>query len=124
MRQPYVSDSLSLYAATMRLVCKAGAPRERLWSPVKQDAQQLSKLALRLMWVSVNADGCERWFVQMGVTHTKLRNTLGWAKTTHIAQLRQELHRNRPTRKHACVVAANDSNSAAAAENPSEQETN
>lgn len=26
------------------------------------------------------------------------------------------MHRNRPTRKHACVVAANDSNSAAAAE--------
>ena len=38
--------------------------------------------------------------------------------TTHIAQLRQELNRNRPTRKHACVVAANDSNSAAASEKP------
>ncbi|DBA96393.1 TPA: hypothetical protein ACH3X3_013077 [Trebouxia sp. C0006] len=61
---------------------------------------------------------------KMGLTHTKLRNTLGWAKATHIAQLRQELHRNRPTRKHACVVAANDSNSAAASENPSQQETN
>ncbi|DBA97001.1 TPA: hypothetical protein ACH3X1_015284 [Trebouxia sp. C0004] len=95
----------------MRLVCKACAPRERLWSLVKQDAQQLNKLALRLMGVSVNAAGCERWFVQMGLTHTKLRNTLGWANTTHIAQLRQQLHCNRPT-NHACVTANDSSNAA------------
>lgn len=85
---------------------------------VKQEASQLSKLALRLMGVSVNAAGCERSFSQMGLTHTKLRNRLGWANTIHIAQLRQELHRDRPTRKHARVVAADDSTSSAAAEKP------
>jgi len=68
------------------------------------------------MGVSVNAAGCERCFSQMDLTHTKLRNRLGWAKTTHIAQLRQELHRDRPTRKRARVVAADDSNSSAAVE--------
>lgn len=54
----------------------------------------------------------------MGLTHTKLRNRLGWANTIHIAQLRQELHRDRPTRKHARVVSADDSTSSAAAEKP------
>ena len=52
----------------------------------------------------------------MGLTHTKLRNRLGWAKTTHIAQLRQELHCNRAKRKLARVVTAVDSAKAAAAE--------
>ncbi len=66
------------------------------------------------MGVSVNAAGCERSFSQMGLTHTKLRNRLGWAKTTHIAQLRQELHRDRPKRKRARVVTAVDAKSAAA----------
>ena len=52
-------------------------------------------------------------------THTKLRNRLGWAKSTHIAQLRQELHRDRPQRKRARVVTADDSSSSAAAEKSS-----
>jgi len=108
-----ISESLLLHAATMRLASKAGAP-ERLWNLVKQEASSLSKLALHLMGVSVNAAGCERSFSQMGLTHTKLRNRLGWAKTTHIAQLRQELHRDRPKRKRARVVTAVDAKSAAA----------
>ena len=86
-----------------------GAPPEWLWNLVKQEASSLSKLALHLMGVSVNAAGCERSFSQMGLTHTKLRNRLGWAKTTHIAQLRQELRRDRPKRKRARVVTAVDS---------------
>ncbi len=100
----------------MRLASKPGAPPERLWNLVKQEANSLSKLALRLMEVSVNAAGCERSFFQMGLTHTKLRNRLGWAKTTHIAQLRQELHRDRPKRKRAHVVTAVDRAKSAAAE--------
>ncbi len=84
-----MSESLLLHAATMRLAARPGAPPKRLWNLVKQEASQLSELALRLMGVSVNAAGCERSFSQMGLTHTKLRNRLGWAKTTHIAQLRQ-----------------------------------
>ena len=92
------------------------APPERLWNLVKHEASQLSKLALRLMGVSVNAAGCERSFSQMGLTHTKLRNRLGWAKTTHIAQLRQELHRNRPKRKRPRVATAVDSTNSAAVE--------
>ena len=42
----------------------------------------------------------------MGLTHTKLRNRLGHAKTTHIVQIRQleELHRDRPARKKSQVV--------------------
>ncbi|DBB03189.1 TPA: hypothetical protein ACH3X1_013317 [Trebouxia sp. C0004] len=91
-----------------------GRPPERLWNLVKQEASQLSKLALRLMRVSVNAAGCERSFSQMGLIHTKLRNRLGWAKTTHIAQLKQELHRDRPKRKRARVVTAVDSAKSAA----------
>ena len=110
------SDSLLLHAATMRVGCKPGTQPERLWNLVKNEAPQLSKLALHLMGVSVNAAGCERSFSQMGLTHTKLRNRLGWAKTTHIAQLRQELHRDRPTRKRARVVTAVDSAHPAAAE--------
>ena len=113
-----ISDGLSLHAAIMRLASKPGAPPERLWNLVKKEARQLSKMALRLMGVSVNAANCERTFSQMGLTHTKLRNRLGWAKTTHIAQLRQELHRHRPARKRKHVVAADDSNSSAAAEKP------
>ena len=109
-------ESLLLYAATMRLASKSGAPPERLWNLVQNEASQLSKLGLRLLGVSVNAAGCERSFSQMGLTHTKLRNRLGWAKTTHIAQLRQELHRNRAKRKRARVVTAVDSAKAAAAE--------
>ncbi|DBA66311.1 TPA: hypothetical protein ACH3X2_002561 [Trebouxia sp. C0005] len=62
-------------------------------------------LALRLMGIAVNSAGCERLFSQMGLTHIKVRNRLGHAKVTHTAQLRQELHRNRPTRKKARVVA-------------------
>ena len=110
------SDSLLLHAATMRLVSKPGTQPERLWNLVRNEATQLSKLALRLMGVSVNAAGCERSFSQMGLTHTKLQNRLGWAKTTHIAQLRQDLHRDRPTRKRARVVTAVDSAKPAAAE--------
>lgn len=49
-------------------------------------------------------------------TARQLRNRLGWAKTRHIAQLRQELHRDRPKRKLACVVTAVDSSSSAVAE--------
>jgi hypothetical protein len=109
-----MSESLLLHAATMRLAARPGAPPERLWNLVKQEASQLSELALRLMGVSVNAAGCERSFSQMGLTHTKLRNRLGWAKTTHIAQLRQELHRDRPKRKRARVVTAVDSANSAA----------
>ena len=56
------------------------------------------------MSVSVNSAGCERAFSQMGLTHTKLRNKLGHAKTTHIVQVRQELHRDRPARKKSQVV--------------------
>ncbi len=108
-----MSESLLLHAATMRLAARPGAPPE-LWNQVKQEASQLSELALRLMGVSVNAAGCERSFSQMGLTHTKLRNRLGWAKTTHIAQLRQELHRDRPKRKRARVVTAVDSANSAA----------
>ncbi len=43
---------------------------------VKQEARQLSEVALRLMGVSMNAAGCERAFSQMSLTHTKLRNRL------------------------------------------------
>ena len=68
------------------------------------------------MGVSVDAAGCERAFSQMGLTHTNLRNRLGWAKTTHIAQLRQELHRDRPKRNCARAVTAVDSANSAAAE--------
>ena len=52
----------------------------------------------------------------MGLTHTKLCNRLGWAKTTHIAQLRQELHRDRPKRKRPGVATAGDSANSAAVE--------
>ncbi|DBA87598.1 TPA: hypothetical protein ACH3X1_004621 [Trebouxia sp. C0004] len=58
------------------------------------------------MAMAVNAAGCKRIFFQMGLTHTKVRNRLGFAKTTHIAQLRQELHRHRAVRKKARVVAS------------------
>ena len=68
---------------------------------MKSEAPQLCKLALQLTAMRVNAAGCERIFSQMGLTHTKLRNRLGYAKTTHIAQLKQELHRHRQPRKRA-----------------------
>ncbi|DBB04576.1 TPA: hypothetical protein ACH3X1_012655 [Trebouxia sp. C0004] len=87
--------------STLKNVTKAGSPPERLWTLVKHEAPELSSLALRLMAISVNAAGCGRIFLQMGLTHTKLRNRLGHAKTIHIAQLRQELHRNRQPRKRA-----------------------
>ncbi|KAL0035364.1 hypothetical protein WJX77_003237 [Trebouxia sp. C0004] len=90
---------------TMNIACKPGSPPERLWRMVKKDAPELCQLALRLMRVAVNSAGCERMFSQMGLTHTKVRNRLAHAKVTHIAQLRQELHRSRPTRKKAPVVA-------------------
>ena len=94
----------------MRGVKQSGAPPERLWKLVKSEAPQLCKLALRLMAMGVNAAGCERIFSQMGLTHTKLRNRLGYAKTTHIAQLRQELHRHRQPRQRArAVVTASGS---------------
>jgi len=51
---------------------------------VKQEARQLSEVALRLMGVSMNAAGCERAFPHMKMRN-KLRNRQGWAKTTHIA---------------------------------------
>ncbi|DBA82624.1 TPA: hypothetical protein ACH3X1_006872 [Trebouxia sp. C0004] len=70
-----------------------------------KDAPELCQLALRLMGIAMNSAGCERLFSQMGLTHTKVRNRLGHAKVTHIAQLRQELHRHRPTRKKAQVMA-------------------
>ena len=71
--------------------------------------------------MGVNAAGCERIFSQMGLTHTKLRNRLGYAKTTHIAQLRQELHRHRQPRKRArAVVTASGS---AAGSEPSSTHT-
>ena len=92
----------------MKLMTKPNSQPERLWNLVKDDAPELSQLALRLMGITVNAAGCERAFSQMGVAHTKLRNRLGWAKTTQIAQLRQELHRDRPARKKAPVVAGAD----------------
>ena len=69
-----ISKSRLLHAATMRVGCKPGTQPERLWNLVKNEAPQLSKLALHLMGVSVNAAGCERSFSQMGLTHTKLRN--------------------------------------------------
>jgi len=51
-----------------------------LWYLVKQEARQLSEVALRLMGVSMHAAGCERAFSQMSLTHTKLHNRQGWAK--------------------------------------------
>lgn len=85
---------------------KSGTPPQRLWNMVKKEAPELSQLAICLMAVAVNAAGCERIFSQMGLTHTKVRNRLGFAKTTHIAQLRQELHRDRAVRKKARMVAS------------------
>ena len=93
-----------LCAETISFACKQGSPPERLWNISMEEAPQLSKLALHLMSVSVNSAGCERAFSQMGLTHTKLRNRLGHAKTTHIVQVRQELHRDRPARKKSQVV--------------------
>ncbi|KAL3130247.1 hypothetical protein ABBQ38_008544 [Trebouxia sp. C0009 RCD-2024] len=113
----YITEETPFYDITMRLASLPGALPERSWNLVKHEASQLSKLALCLMGVSVNAAGCDRSFSQMGLTHTKLRNRLGWAKTTHIAQLRQELHRDRPKRKRARVLTAVDSAHSAAAEN-------
>lgn len=100
-----------LLAGTMKFACKPGTPPERLWNMVKKDAPELCQLALRLMGIAVNSAGCERLFSQMGLTHTKVRNRLAHAKVTHIAQLRQELHRHRPTRKKARVVAGAASSS-------------
>ena len=90
----------------MKYMTKPGTPPQRLWNMVKKEAPELSQLAIRLMAVAVNAAGCERIFSQMGLTHTKVRNRLGFAKTTHIAQLRQELHRHRAVRKKARMVAS------------------
>ncbi|DBA97273.1 TPA: hypothetical protein ACH3X1_015018 [Trebouxia sp. C0004] len=112
----YINKETPFGEATMRLASKSGAPPERLWNLVKNEASQLSKLALPLMGVSVNAAGCERTFSQMGLTHTKLCDRLSWAKTTHIAQLRQELHRNRAKRNRPRAVTAVDSANSAAAE--------
>ena len=78
---------------------------------VKKEAPELSRLALRLMAMAVNAAGCEPIFSQMGLTHTKVRNRLGFAETTHIAQLRQELHRHRAVRKKQRVPSASASDS-------------
>ena len=64
----------------------------------------LSKLALHLLSVSVNSARCETAFSQMGLTHTKLHNRLGHAKTTQIVQVRQQLHRDRPPRTKSQVV--------------------
>ena len=89
---------------------------------VKHEASQLSKLALRLMGLSVNAAGCERTFSQMGLTHTRLRNRLGWAKTTHTLLSSGKNCTgtwDRPKRKGARVVTADDSSNSAAAEKSS-----
>ena len=111
---------LIVHAATMRSVKQPGAPPERLWKLVKSEVPQLCNLALRLTAMGVNAAGCERVFSQMGLTHTRLRNRSGYAKTAHIAQLRQELHRHRQPRKRArAVVRA--SGSAAGSESSSAQ---
>ena len=82
---------------------------------VKREAPELCQLALRLMAMAVNAAGCERVFSQMGLTHTKLRNRLGFAKVTHLAQLRQELHRHREARKKKKMVATASASASASA---------
>ncbi|DBA83854.1 TPA: hypothetical protein ACH3X1_006368 [Trebouxia sp. C0004] len=51
----------------------------------------------------------------MGLTHTKLRNRLGFAKVTHLAQLRQELHRHREARKKKKMVATASATASASA---------
>ncbi|DBB01642.1 TPA: hypothetical protein ACH3X1_000278 [Trebouxia sp. C0004] len=51
----------------------------------------------------------------MGLTHTKLRNRLGFAKVTHLAQLRQELHRHREARKKKRMVATASATASASA---------
>ncbi|DBB03137.1 TPA: hypothetical protein ACH3X1_013368 [Trebouxia sp. C0004] len=94
-----------LHAATMQHMTRPGTPPGRLWNMVKREAPELCQLALRLMAMAVNAAGCERVFSQMGLTHTKLRKRLGFAKVTHLAQLRQELHRHREARKKKKMVA-------------------
>lgn len=71
---------------------------------VKRAAPELTKMALRLFHLHVNAATNERFFSQTGLTHTPLRNRLSNATVTKIAQLRAELHRHRPKRKKAHVV--------------------
>ena len=71
---------LIVHAATMRSVKQPGAPPERLWKLVKSEVPQLCNVAVRLMAMGVNAAGCERIVSQMGLTHTRLRNRLGYAK--------------------------------------------
>ena len=100
---PCATDDALLHAGTMKYMTKPGTPPQRLWNMVKKEAPELSQLAIRLMAVAVNAAGCERIFSQMG---SKVRNRLGFAKTTHIAQLRQELHWHRAVRKKARMVAS------------------
>lgn len=94
---------------------RPGTPPGRLWNMVKREAPELCQLALRLMAMAVNAAGCERVFSQMGLTHTKLRNRLGFAKVTHLAQLRQELHRHREARKKKKMVATASASASASA---------
>ena len=95
-----------VHAATMKYMTKPGTLPQRLWNMVKKIAPELSQLAIRFMAKAVNAAGCERIFSQMGLTHTKVRNRLGFAKTTHIAHLGQELQRHTAVRKKARVVAS------------------
>ncbi|DBA99061.1 TPA: hypothetical protein ACH3X1_014200 [Trebouxia sp. C0004] len=94
---------------------RPGTPPGRLWNMVKWEAPELCQLALRLMAMAVNAAGCERVFSQMGLTLTKLRNRLGFAKVTHLAQLRQELHRHRQARKKKKMVATASATASASA---------
>lgn len=100
----YINKAAPFDERTMTFASKPNSPPERLWHMVQKETPELSQLALRLMGVAVNSAGCERLFSQMGLTHSKVRNRLGHAKVTHIAQLRQELHRHRTGRKRAQVV--------------------
>ena len=52
---------------------------------------------------------------KMGLTHTKLRNRLGFAKVTQLAQLRQELHRHREARKKKKMLATASASALASA---------
>lgn len=73
--------------------CEAKHHPSTLWRMVADEAPQLSKLALRLFGVSINAAGDERFFSQTGLTHSKLRNRLQHHKVTSVARLRADLNR-------------------------------
>ncbi|KAL0036952.1 hypothetical protein WJX77_006525 [Trebouxia sp. C0004] len=65
----YINKDTPLDETTMRLAARPGAPSERLWNLVKQEASQLSKLAIRLMGVSVNAAGFDGTETGPGKSH-------------------------------------------------------